>query len=942
MPLEHNCVVHIKSRLSTNDAHTLSTGSGYLVTPKHIITAAHVVYHKENCSNPNTDLDTLKTKVKVKITFSVGQTKIYFAAPVWHDKQADICLLELSEDLTNPVTPNFKFGKLVRIGGHKIKYEACGFPKATEISLPDSSTSRLPAGFYGKVDLHGQGNIGLSSFPITVDPGSTVNSLDLYQGFSGSAIFVEDFLVGILSSVLPNYNARLMMSSISPFFQDPTFLNILGINDSSLSPVTSDAKLFTQTPVDQEISLTPCLHGWIGRKYELGTIKNLLTRDNYPQIIGIIGYPGIGKTFLAGKLEADFKEINYFVSTSWITFETMLNKDPEVEFHQIIDSLLLKLSSRKITLSAILEQNSHEKVQHLLKILASDRHLIIFDNVEKILETKNPSYAGYFNNQYKEFIWLIKQIGFINHKSKIILLSRETIAELETNTYFSFCLSGLDQRSSFNYLARFNLKSNKKDLKSLHAKYKGNPKALSLVASLIRDDPRYKSNVRLFLKDRKWLVITDINNLVKEIIERLSSAEYTILSRLSIYDTIEYPLYESAILCQSTHFQEYEVKETIITALIRRQLIDINIKNTSYEIHPFIKEKFFAILQQDQSDFEQSHLRAAKHFLSLSDLNNPTWNHLEDIKPLIMAVHHLYQISNLNQVAKIICHRSFRRILVQWSEFRLIVKLYSPLCEILLKGNYQILELSEHVCIVFNVLGIAYRKLKLCEKSLRIYTEGLNHAQNINNTYWQVIILDSLSHLYQDMYKYNQAVESAKKALTMLDSNDSEYLRTASYLYGSLGVSYLKLKEYNRAISNLNLSLDFCISDNNEHGKGYTYGNLGEVYYLLGDFKNSLNNLKKSIIAFQKANNRDGQSHFLKILSKVYFDKKNYEFSLACWLHSKNLILEIKEKEDFELLQEDTLFWSNYEQLFSEDQLKDLFKKIKKRLLFFIQRALIE
>lgn len=232
MPLEHNCVVHIKSRLSTNDAPTLSTGSGYLVTPKHIITAAHVIYHKENFSNPTIDLDTLKIKVKIRFLTGQPTSKSYFATPVYCDKQADICILSLDSDLINPVTPNFKFGELVRISGHRIEYEACGFPKATEISHPDSSTSRPSAGFYGRVDLHG--NIGSSFYPITIDHGSATNNCDLYQGFSGSAVFVQDFLVGILSTALPNYNAtRLMMSSISPFFQDPTFSYILNIKQQT-------------------------------------------------------------------------------------------------------------------------------------------------------------------------------------------------------------------------------------------------------------------------------------------------------------------------------------------------------------------------------------------------------------------------------------------------------------------------------------------------------------------------------------------------------------------------------------------------------------------------------------------------------------------------------------------------------------------------------------
>lgn len=238
MPLEHNCVVHIKSRLSTNDAHTLSTGSGYLVTPKHIITAAHVVYHKENCSNPNTDLDTLKIKIKIRFLTGQPTSKSYFATPAYYNKQADICILSLDSDLINPVTPNFKFGQLSRDTHQILSCRACGFPKASQETNSDGSIKRyISSGLRGTIDLDGDVNTGL--FPIALTPGFSPSSSDLCKGFSGSAVFVQDFLVGIITLANSSYSgSRLTMFPISSLFQDSTFLNTLAINDSLPVPVS--------------------------------------------------------------------------------------------------------------------------------------------------------------------------------------------------------------------------------------------------------------------------------------------------------------------------------------------------------------------------------------------------------------------------------------------------------------------------------------------------------------------------------------------------------------------------------------------------------------------------------------------------------------------------------------------------------------------------------
>lgn len=237
MPLDHKCVAIISSEITSSSGNSSSIGSGYLISSQnnshYVITALHVVFGTDFL---NKDLPI--PTVTVKVAFLTGQPKNYSASPIWDNKQADICILKLSENLGNPVTPNFKFGQLSRDTHQILDCRGCGFPKASQETNPDGSIKRhVSAGLYGTIDLDGDVNTNL--FPIALWPGFSPSTSDLCKGFSGSAVFVQDFLVGIITLANSSYSgSRLTMFPFSSLFQDLTFLNTLNINNSSLSHVS--------------------------------------------------------------------------------------------------------------------------------------------------------------------------------------------------------------------------------------------------------------------------------------------------------------------------------------------------------------------------------------------------------------------------------------------------------------------------------------------------------------------------------------------------------------------------------------------------------------------------------------------------------------------------------------------------------------------------------
>jgi hypothetical protein len=62
------------------------------------------------------------------------------------------------------------------------------------------------------------------------------------------------------------------------------------------------------------------------------------------------------------------------------------------------------------------------------------------------------------------------------------------------------------------------------ELAEMGDRYSRHPKALQLVAALIRDDIEFPGKVGIFLHQRDWLLIRDIERAIDERIARLATA----------------------------------------------------------------------------------------------------------------------------------------------------------------------------------------------------------------------------------------------------------------------------------------------------------------------------------------------------------------------------------------------------------------------------------
>jgi len=394
-------------------------------------------------------------------------------------------------------------------------------------------------------------------------------------------------------------------------------------------------------------NLPPVRH-WVRCIPEINVLKaqilNLDTKIISATAICIVGLPGIGKTTLASQLVRQLHiENTPFVIAAWESLRSPTGKPPR--FDVMVDSLFFTLSPllNGENQRAILNNDTDKKIDRLLKLIKYQSCLLVFDNVETVLKTGQAQTAGYFADFCTEYAWFFKKLVETEHESKIIFISRESLAELPTTLSREISLNGIDGDTGVELLQSFNLTANTSELAQLASRYQGHPKALEILAGLIRDDREFQGNVSIFLQDRDWLLIRDLESMIDESMCRLSNLAQTCLSRISVYQTSEYPLSFAGIAAQMPELSSYQLKENIILELKRRQLLFYDHIRASGKMHVLVQEKANRVLCENPESLRNAHRQAYHYFFNIPLEPQAKWQNIQDTKALMRANYHAAQ-----------------------------------------------------------------------------------------------------------------------------------------------------------------------------------------------------------------------------------------------------------------------------------------------------------
>jgi WD40 repeat protein len=269
----------------------------------------------------------------------------------------------------------------------------------------------------------------------------------------------------------------------------------------------------------------PNVSEFSGREQQLATLEQWVIQDHC-RLAAIVGIGGIGKTMLVTRLAQQLVEAEHFQVVVWRS----LRQAPPLS--ELLIDLLQVISPQQLASPQL-----DVLIRQLLQQLRQHCCLLILDNVEAIL--RSGELVGTYQPSYEDYGWLFEQLGVGQHRSSILLTSREIPAQVATLSGGSKApvrllrLEPLSIAEGAEILAAkgLSIPAKQSPLQELIKRYQGNPLALKIVATPIRE--LYDSNIAAFLAEETQL-FKDIRDLLAHQFNRLSILEKQVMYWLAI------------------------------------------------------------------------------------------------------------------------------------------------------------------------------------------------------------------------------------------------------------------------------------------------------------------------------------------------------------------------------------------------------------------------
>jgi WD40 repeat protein/transcriptional regulator with XRE-family HTH domain len=342
-----------------------------------------------------------------------------------------------------------------------------------------------------------------------------------------------------------------------------------------------------------------------GRQQELTLLSQWLVRERC-RVVSILGMGGIGKSALAVSLM-------YQLSPHFevVIFRSLRDAPPCAE---LLDECLQVLSPQSLrqapapgragqTQGTALTEG---RISLLLSLLRKVRALIVLDNLESLMEPEDVK--GHLRPGYEGYGQLLRQVAETQHRSCLLLTSREKYAELrplesKQSPVRSLRLAGLDIDACKQIFVEKDVVGTAPEQEKLFAIYGGNPLALKIVAETIID--LFGGEIGPLLSG-ETAIFGSITDLLDEQFARLSALERSLLYWLAIVR--ESVTLEELLAMLAFPLSRIRVLEAL-DSLSRRSLIERGERQGCYTLQSVVLEYTTATLIVEASrEIQRGHL----------------------------------------------------------------------------------------------------------------------------------------------------------------------------------------------------------------------------------------------------------------------------------------------------------------------------------------------
>jgi tetratricopeptide (TPR) repeat protein len=485
-----------------------AVGSGYFCTSRLVLTAKHVVSGALPMVGPP-EISTLgeagdfervfqenRVACRVRSLAAGGGGAFVDAIPVWWSKNADVALLALAAQKTQPpVSRTITWADVPE--SEPLDVKAVGFPEAD--SENGVRESRQISGRLNPLS-------GVKAQRFVIQVSGSIRELPTvaessWAGMSGAALFSGDFLVGVMlvdADVRHPERLELWALPARAFANDPAFLRWIRWDGgegawtfSSESPPTSMALLtkisesHKQLPagkIGHEIqSLLPQPpRAFVGRKDVLDRVRNkLMPAHGRPgQIVALSAGAGAGKSAVATVLAHHPAVQQYYdCAVVWVRLRQEGARDMESgELRSRLYQLARSVGLNERDMEDVAGSNS-ERAAWIRGRLISKKLLLVVDDVWTTTQGV-----------------LLNVINTSCGASMLLLTRSRDVARELTVEGNLFELQPLSDEDATELLSRFSksfVQDHPKECKNLIRAVKGLPLALSLLGSLLRNEEPY-------------------------------------------------------------------------------------------------------------------------------------------------------------------------------------------------------------------------------------------------------------------------------------------------------------------------------------------------------------------------------------------------------------------------------------------------------------------
>ncbi len=193
-------------------------------------------------------------------------------------------------------------------------------------------------------------------------------------------------------------------------------------------------------------------------------------------------------------------------------------------------------------------------------------------------------------------------------------------------------------------------------------------------------------------------------------------------------------------------------------------------------------------------------------------------------------------------------------------------------------------EILEKLGEFYHLIGEPLRGLDCLKQALSVLQEGQGSVKLVSK------LLGKIGNIYVKLGEFDEAISNYQDGLRLL--SQTNYIVEKTALLNDLGSVYQRKQELSLALNYLSESIETLEREKLEIAQlAEAYRLTGVVYWMEGEYERSLSSYQKSGEIYRKVKDQKGEGMVLNNLGILYFDKGEPEQSLECL----NQVLAISE-----------------------------------------------